>query len=704
MTEAAAPDRAAPGEGLGGEGLGTYALIAAVAGGLVALGAAMVIAAGIFAREEIDSQLRDWQTTLGVVAENASQSVSAWADRQRGELEALAGNETVRLFFLEWSLAGGEVGDIPDLQAQSDYLRNLLSVAAARGGFTAPPPPTEGLPANFDQPATAGLFLFDRNGRRIAASTRRPPAAAPEATASGTLRLRRLDDGTLRLIGRAPVYPLQTPKVDGREAGYIFGLKPVGTALSQLIQPPPLPEFSPRVALLQRRDGGVRTLLSSGTADPAPDVTRAVDTPGLAEGFAVSSPGGFGTYTDAAGTEVLVTARRVEGLSLTVMVSVPRAAALGPIERRYDRFQWVIWLFVGLVGAIIAVIWRHGASLRATQSMRRYREIAAKLAEQKDLLRIVTDSQPTAIFMIDGDDRYVFANAVCSGQLGVATQDLTGKHIDAVLGPAQAAPYRERGREAREGGRVVRDTLERTAGNGAPRIVTTEHVPLPEQSELAGAVLVTERDITAEVMERRRRERAQQKLIETLVSVVDRRDRHAANHSRRVGALAERLAGEMGLSAAQVGTARTAGILMNLGKILVPETTLQSERQSEDERAMVRAGIRATADLLADVDFDGPVLETLGQVQERVDGQGEPDGLAGDRILLTARLITVANALVSMLSPRGYRDALDIDTAANELVKQRGKAFDSAVVGAVLNFIENKGGRAFLESEIRAAK
>ena len=59
-------------------------------------------------------------------------------------------------------------------------------------------------------------------------------------------------------------------------------------------------------------------------------------------------------------------------------------------------------------------------------------------------------------------------------------------------------------------------------------------------------------------------------------------------------------------------------------------------------------------DLLQDVTFEGPVVETIRQLGETWDGGG-PLGLKGEEILVTARVLAVANAFVGMVSPRAYR-------------------------------------------------
>ena len=95
----------------------------------------------------------------------------------------------------------------------------------------------------------------------------------------------------------------------------------------------------------------------------------------------------------------------------------------------------------------------------------------------------------------------------------------------------------------------------------------------------------------------------------------------------------------------------------------------------------------------AGVDFDLPVAETLAQMHEHWDGTGHPKGLAGEDILISARIVAVANALVAIVSPRAGRDALSFDDAIAELMKQAGTLFDRRPVSPLVNVLENRGGR-----------
>jgi HD-GYP domain-containing protein (c-di-GMP phosphodiesterase class II) len=206
--------------------------------------------------------------------------------------------------------------------------------------------------------------------------------------------------------------------------------------------------------------------------------------------------------------------------------------------------------------------------------------------------------------------------------------------------------------------------------------------------------MVVERDITDIVAERDRGLGLRDKLIRTLLAIVDRRDPYAASHSAQVAAVARGIAEEMGLDAVSIETAATAGELMNVGKILVPPETLCSVDELESsELRSIRESVQATAGLFDDVAFDGPVVEVLRQAQERWDGAGAPEGLRGADILLPARVVAVANAFVAMISPRAWRPGMSIDDAIGRLMADIGGAFDRRVVAALVNRLDNRDGR-----------
>ena len=108
---------------------------------------------------------------------------------------------------------------------------------------------------------------------------------------------------------------------------------------------------------------------------------------------------------------------------------------------------------------------------------------------------------------------------------------------------------------------------------------------------------------------------------------------------------------------------------------------------------MIQESVLTSAELVSKIDFDGPVYDTLRHLQEHYDGTGTPDGLAGKDIVITARIAAVANAFVGMVSARAWRSGMSVDKALDILLADGNKKYDRAVVVALANYLDNRGGR-----------
>ena len=73
---------------------------------------------------------------------------------------------------------------------------------------------------------------------------------------------------------------------------------------------------------------------------------------------------------------------------------------------------------------------------------------------------------------------------------------------------------------------------------------------------------------------------------------------------------------------------------------------------------------------------------------ERWDGTGYPEGLSGEMIPLTSRILTVADAFAAMTSARPYREALEEDKVLEQLKQEAGKQFDPNLVEVLVGLIE----------------
>jgi two-component system cell cycle response regulator len=139
------------------------------------------------------------------------------------------------------------------------------------------------------------------------------------------------------------------------------------------------------------------------------------------------------------------------------------------------------------------------------------------------------------------------------------------------------------------------------------------------------------------------------------------------------------------MSADELRVLRYAAAFHDIGKIAVPETILNKPGPLTDsERVQIERHPVVGEQILRPVDFLEPVRELVRSCHERWDGSGYPDGLAGEKIPLGARVILVCDAHDAMTRDRPYRPALPDVAARAEIQSYAGVQFDERVTAAFL--------------------
>lgn len=180
--------------------------------------------------------------------------------------------------------------------------------------------------------------------------------------------------------------------------------------------------------------------------------------------------------------------------------------------------------------------------------------------------------------------------------------------------------------------------------------------------------------------------------VTTIDRIIGYRDPYTAGHERRVGLIAAAIGREMGMEDQRVEGLMYGGFVHDVGKIFTPAEILTRPGRLDDmEMALVRTHARIGHDILKDVEFPWPVATMALQHHERYDGSGYPDGLAGEQILVEARVLAVADVVESMATHRPYRAALGIEAALAEIDEWAGRRYDPVAAAACLRLFRDKG-------------
>ena len=330
---------------------------------------------------------------------------------------------------------------------------------------------------------------------------------------------------------------------------------------------------------------------------------------------------------------------------------------------------------VGVQGALQDITDRKRAEDDLRESAKRYRELVEDISD--------------VIIAIDADGTVTYISPVAHALGGYSPDEIVGQpfarfiHPDDLPGLYRAFQETLSGREpAPFEHRVI-------AKSGDPIWARTLTKPFFRDGKPAGV-----RGVMSDISARKRAEaelaesyaRIQHlfdAIVDALASTIELRDPYTAGHQRRVAELAVAIARELGLSAEEQTGLRIAGLVHDVGKIVVPSEILSKPgRLSPLEMDMVRVHPEAGFNVLQGIDFPWPVAEVVHQHHERLDGSGYPQGLAGDEILLGARILAVADVVEAISSHRPYRAALGIEAALAEVEAGRGKLYDPQVVDA----------------------
>jgi len=188
-----------------------------------------------------------------------------------------------------------------------------------------------------------------------------------------------------------------------------------------------------------------------------------------------------------------------------------------------------------------------------------------------------------------------------------------------------------------------------------------------------------------------------------LAEAIDLRFSGSARHSETVARYAELMARELGLPEPRVSRIRLAGMLHDIGKACVPDSILQKPgRLTDGEFAVIRRHPEMGAEILQHPTL-ADVRAWVGAHHERPDGRGYPLGVAGDALVLEARILAVADAYEAMTSDRSYRPSIGHTAARAELKRCAGSQFDQHVIHAFLTALEREGDRAKLTLDDRSA-
>ncbi len=163
-------------------------------------------------------------------------------------------------------------------------------------------------------------------------------------------------------------------------------------------------------------------------------------------------------------------------------------------------------------------------------------------------------------------------------------------------------------------------------------------------------------------------------VVFTLARSIEGKDPYTHGHCERLSDYSARLGEHLRLTEDEITALRRAGVVHDVGKIAVPDAILlKPGRLTEEEWKVVRQHPVVGERICAPLKSFRLVLPIIRHHHEKLDGSGYPDGLRGDAIPITARVIQIVDVFDALTTDRPYKKAFStadaLQTMREELAK-----------------------------------
>ncbi|MEQ9606591.1 MAG: HD domain-containing phosphohydrolase, partial [Kiloniellaceae bacterium] len=487
-----------------------------------------------------------------------------------------------------------------------------------------------------------------------------------------------------------PIYAAQVEPGRGKPVATLVLVVPLTGALSEFLAGDPLASPGTHRVLLQLSNDQLQRIEPGAATSVAPVRIDGFD---LAAG---EIP--FGRRASLAGAGTVYSAgAMVSGPTWWVLEEIEAAVAERPQATYTTAAINVAVLVVVAMAVAFGAFWWRLASLHDRALAEQYRTLANHIQSQKQLLDSINGTIQEHIGLKTPDGTYRYVNPAFAAAVSRSPEAMVGLDDAAIFGQGTAK------RMALTDRRVLSSREAVTADeevylDGVRHYLQVSKVPFLDAAGAPGGIVSVTRDITELVEQRHNKERAIQQMVIALVRAIELRDPYLGGHSRRVAEFAVAVGRQMECSDEELATLELAANLSQIGKLAIRKELLtKPARLTAEEIKEMESHVDHAVDLLQGIDFELPVVETIAQMHERLDGEGYPHGLKGDQIRLTGRILGACDVFCARLEPRSYRAGLAPD-AVLDILAENMTRYDPRVIEALKQVVATVPGEKLIAS------
>jgi putative nucleotidyltransferase with HDIG domain len=180
--------------------------------------------------------------------------------------------------------------------------------------------------------------------------------------------------------------------------------------------------------------------------------------------------------------------------------------------------------------------------------------------------------------------------------------------------------------------------------------------------------------------------------IQAFAAAIDAKDDYTKDHSYRVACYAVAIARELGWKKNDVEGLYVAGLLHDIGKIIIDHDIInKGEKLTDPEIHEIKRHPQISYDILSKVKFPWKNVEHfVRHHHERIDGKGYPDALMSAELSDGVKILSLADAFDAMTTDRPYRGKMALNAAFQEVMKCSGTQFDTKITNTFFNILRKE--------------
>lgn len=660
--------------------------------GIAVLSAIVVISAFVcfihIKNEEssLHQRLEKQQTLLATAH---LETISNWLQTMAEQGDRLINADLFRLFASEVDLLGDNIGSLyaeeasgsedSSLAQQLPMMRNLLEEFSSYAGFS------DGRIINrFGQ-------TYIATNANVAALTQSQINMVNSVLENPKVYFSTVHNSSNGLVFDMflPIFP---PEFEGEYTKPISVLmltKIVSGKITEIISSSPLAEQGNKTHLVQKQNGVLQDILPwkpEGIAQINPDF-GAVEQEVLPFALRASLTGKTQGYSYGL---------KVPDVNWWVVEEIGYETARGELTATMRTTIVIAALATGAFTLVLFLFWWLLVSQDNKKVADNFRELAMTIKEQKMFLDSINDTIPDYIALKDNEGIYQYVNPAFANAVGRGVEEMIGLDDTAIFGYATANRLASSDQIVNMSEEPMNIT-ETIYLQSQRYIMQISKAPFFDgEGSLAGIVSVF-RDITAAVEAEEQRKQAEQQTITALASTIEHIDPYLGGHTRMLESISVELAKSLNMTDADISTIEAAANLSQIGKLFVPrEILLKPGALTAEEKAEMEKHALHAKKVLGNIEFGLPVLETVTQMNEKMDGSGYPEHLKGDDIIPPAKLLGLTNTFCALIRPRAYRPALSVANAF-DILKEMENFYDPEMIAALERLLKTRFGEDFIE-------